>query len=78
MYPRGCEDQTIETFKIRKPTTHWQVRLDPGKYELEVRISDFITTDGRFGNTTGALGLRVSENRALGLIPARDRVACGA
>jgi hypothetical protein len=76
VYPRGCEDQLLKTFKIRRPTTRWQVRLDPGRYELEVELSEFLTTDGRSGDASAALGLRVSENRALGLLPARDKLAC--
>jgi hypothetical protein len=76
VHPRGCESRTVETFKIRRPTTRWHVRLDPGRYELEVSISEFVATDGRFGDTTAALGLLVSESRPLGFVPARDSLAC--
>jgi hypothetical protein len=78
VHPRGCENRTVETFKIRRPTTRWHVSLDPGRYELEVRISEFVATDGGFGDTSAALGLLVSESRPLGFVLARDSLACGA
>jgi hypothetical protein len=78
VHARGCQDQTIETFKIRKPTTRWHVGLDPGRYELEIEISEFVATDGSFGDTSAALGLLVSENRTQRLVPARDKLACDA
>jgi hypothetical protein len=78
VYAGGCEDQIIDTFNIRKPTTRWHVGLDPGRYELEVRISEFEAIDGRFGDTSATLGLVVSENRTQRLVPARDKLACGA
>ena len=48
----------IRRFTLGGPRTRWRVRLRPGKYEIEV-FGRFETADGRSGDTSGSLGLRV-------------------
>ena len=48
----------FHTFALDGPETRWRVRLRPGKYEVEV-FGRFRADDGRFGDTSGSLGLRV-------------------
>jgi hypothetical protein len=76
VHPRGCENRIARTFYIRRSTKRWVVQLEPGRYELDVSISEFTTSDGRSGDTTAALGLLVSETRATDVIPANGSLAC--
>lgn len=74
--PRGCERKTVETFDIGHPGTAWRARKRPGKYELEVFVTEFATADGRSGDTSGALGILVAKKRARDVIDAGDKLSC--
>jgi hypothetical protein len=75
VHPRGCERRITATFKIKHPQRRWVVHLRPGRYELSFFLN-FLTADGRFGDTSGTLGLLVSRTRDLELIPAGDSLSC--
>ena len=51
-------ERHFRTFALTGPKTRWRARLRPGKYEIEV-FAHFETTDGRYGDTSGSLGLHV-------------------
>lgn len=51
-------ERFFRTFQLDGPRTRWRVRLSPGRYEVEVS-GRFETADGRSGDTSGSLGLRV-------------------
>jgi hypothetical protein len=68
--PLGCEEQTMaEIPLLLGPETTWSVDLAPGDYELDV-FAYFDAPDGRSGDVTGSLGLRVDEAAPLELVPA--------
>jgi hypothetical protein len=60
--PLGCEDETVAEIPLSLgPETAWSVDLSPGDYELDV-VASFDAPDGRYGQVSGSLGLRVDPN----------------
>jgi hypothetical protein len=72
----GCERSVAEITLGPGPATAWQVELEAGEYELDVFVARFAAEDGRAGDLSGALGLRVDETAPLEVVPAPAAGGC--
>jgi hypothetical protein len=76
--PLGCPEQQplVRIFLDRGAETTWRVALEPGEYELPVFVY-FETDDGRSGDVSGVLGLRVDPEASPEVVPANaERGSC--
>ncbi len=55
----GCFRSEIAQVRLTPPKLEWRVELAPGQYEARVLIDHFQTDDGRSGDVSGQIGLRV-------------------
>jgi hypothetical protein len=69
IYPLGCgPERAVANFELSRDTTHWNVDLEPGAYELSV-FAYFDDGAGTSGDVSGALGLLVDPDRGAAIVP---------
>jgi hypothetical protein len=59
----GCPTTELAHERLPAPKLAWRVELAPGDYELRVLIDHFETDDGRTGDVSGQVGIRVGGVR---------------
>jgi predicted small lipoprotein YifL len=55
----GCPTSELAQVRLRGPKLEWRVELRPGDYEVRAQVVHFKTDDGRRGDVSGQIGIRV-------------------